>query len=118
MKSPQATILYEPPVGDVVKVGKFVINKSNERYLDVVVVSIERIDEVPHFRISTGGDDEFRIIGREQWQQFLGFLKQINWVSEETSELQVLQESEPIHDTWDRKLHHRGNTLVDVEVRK
>ena len=111
-------ILYEPPEGEIVKIDKFVLNKANNQYLNAVVVIIERIDEIPHYRISTGGTNEFRIIGHEQWQQFLDFLNQANWVSQKTIEWQLPEDSEPIEDTWDRKLNRKGNTLVDLNMNR
>lgn len=82
-------ILWRPQEGDIIKIDKLIINKTQDTRLNVVIATIERLNDETHFVLSLGGNEEIRIVGDQEWNQFLKFMNDLNWDHASTGEYEI-----------------------------
>lgn len=119
-------IPWTAPEGETIKLDKLAINKAHNAQLNVVIARIEHVNNEVHFVLSTGCENEIRIIGDQEWDRFLQFLGGLNWSQQNTDEYELFDEDEnlpfaeeindddePWVDTVETPIKRRrsGNTL-------
>ena len=87
-------ILWRPQEGETIKMDKLIINKAHDTQLNVVVATIEHVDGETHFVLSLGTYEEIRIVGDQEWNQFLKFVTGLNWDQEDTGECEIFDHEE------------------------
>ena len=89
-------ILWRPQEGETIKMDKLIINKAHDTQLNVVVATIEHVDDETHFVLSLGAGEEIRIVGDQEWNQFLKFVNGLNWDHEDTGEYEIFENEEDL----------------------
>jgi len=101
---------------------KLIINKTHDTQLNVIVATIEHTGGETHFVLSAGTEKEIRVVGDQEWNQFLQFVNSLNWSQEDTGEYEVFDdeeelpfaeevEDEPWTDTVETPTRKTNNTL-------
>ena len=70
--------------GILVKRKKTILNKNNNKNLEVAIGEIRRTGNNAHFVLSFGGDKEVVIIGRDEWDKFVELIINLDWDPEDT----------------------------------
>ena len=61
------------------------MNKKEENeYLEVAIAEIRRDGDKVYYVVSFGGGKEGVIVGREEWEKFLGLVNNIDWHPDDT----------------------------------
>jgi len=68
----------------LIKQKKAVLNKHSNKDIEVAIAEIRRINNDVRFVLSFGVGREVVILGREEWNKFLGLVINLDWDPEDT----------------------------------
>tara|TARA_R110000824_G_scaffold67377_2_gene174437 strand:+ start:42 stop:317 length:276 start_codon:yes stop_codon:yes gene_type:complete len=68
----------------LIKQKKVVLNKHNNKDIEVAIAEIYRCGNAVRFVLSFGVDSEVTILGRDEWEKFLDLIINLDWDPEDT----------------------------------
>jgi hypothetical protein len=73
------------------KIEKLIINANypNSGYFDLLTLKIEHRSGEVHYILETSEGIKLRIIGRDEWRNFLDFVKWFDWDFQDTREMEI-----------------------------
>ena len=83
-------VLSKPRLGELRIQKKLILNKEYPNNIEVVIGEIEHV-YLPdsdiyqaHYIVSFGGDKKIRVIGQDDWHEFLEMLRWLDWDPNDT----------------------------------